>query len=252
VPARRVPTPGLSGLARDITICRVWACAVAQALTCAALPYRPVVTTVDDGFAYFGSGAGIYDFSNFCEAPFELWGFSWPSSEHCYQAAYRCEKESWARFAAGGDLSTLESGLPLVYKAGEVAKKLKWWGARSTKKAMVGIVPKMAVRPDRAAQLGLKLRKWSDDPRDLVEIRALFTEILLAKYRANPPMAEKLVATGSKLLIEFDRGAERKALGGNPPLWTGLMKDGEVHGRNLMGELMMEVRAVLTEEQPRS
>lgn len=198
---------------------------------------------------YFGSGAGIYDFSNFSESKFHLWGFDWPSSEHAYQAAYRCEKECWARFAVGGDLATLEAGLPLVFRADEVARKLRFWGAKSTRKAMVGIVAKMAVRPESAARIGLKLRKWSDDIRDLAEIRALFTEILLAKYRANPLAARKLVATGTATLVEFDRGAGRKTAAGKPPLWTGLVKEGKLQGQNLMGELMMEVRAVLLKSE---
>lgn len=191
----------------------------------------------------------MYDFSNFCHAPFVLRGIHWPSSEHAYQAIYRCEPDCWDRFAVGGDLASLHTGLPLVCKAEEVAKKILHWGPKSTRKAMVGIVAKMAVKPDRAAMLGLKLRKWSDDERDMKEIRALFNEILLAKYHANPPMAKKLVATGHQLLIEFDRGAARQVANGNPPLWTGLWRDGEVLGRNLMGELMMQVRDTLKQEQ---
>ena len=106
----------------------------------------------------------------------------------------------------------------------------------------------MAVHPTRAEKLGLKLRRSMDSERDLVEIKALFSEILLAKYRTHATMAQKLVATGDRLLIEFDRGAGRKTAAGNPPLWTGLWKDGEVLGQNLMGKLMMEVRGVLKQE----
>lgn len=199
-------------------------------------------------FSYFGSGAGIYELSNFSDAPFELWNQKWPSSEHAYQAAYRCEKESWPKFASDGELGSLGRGLPLVFKKDEVAKKSQHWGAKKNRPAMVGIVAKMAVKPERAAKLGLKLRRFSDDERDLGEIKKLFTEILLAKYRANSSARAKLLATGKKQLVEFDRGAKRLADKGRPPLWTGLVQDGEVVGRNLMGELMMEVREMLSEE----
>ena len=199
-------------------------------------------------FAYFGSGAGVYELSNFCEAPFELWGLSFPTSEHAYQAAYRCERESWPRFASDGDLGSLERGLPLVYERADVAKKAKHWGAKKRRPAMIGIVAKMAVKPERAAKLGLKLRRFSDDERDLEEIKKLFREILMAKYRANPIARAKLLATKKKLLVEFDRGAKRLADKGTPPLWTGLVKDGEVVGRNLMGEMMMEAREMLSQE----
>ena len=197
---------------------------------------------------YFGSGAGIYALSNFYEAPFSWNGFDWPSSEHAYQAAYRCSKEDWSRFAVGGDLSTLERGIPLVYKKEDVEKKCAFWGAKSTRHGMVGIVAKQAVKPVHAAKIGLHLLRSMDDERDLDEIKALFVDILLAKYRANPLARSLLLGTGTKVLVEFSRSAGRETKAGRPPLWTGLMVDGRVVGSNLQGELQMQVRSMLLEE----
>lgn len=217
-------------------------------IVCSCLLKRNPTLHTDD-FQYFGSGAGVYELSNFCDAPFELWGYNWASSEHAYQAAYRCEKADWARFAVGGDLGTLTKGIGKVFAANDVTKKAAYWGAKKSKKAMVGIIAKMAVKPERARKLGLRLRKWSDDARDMTEMRVLFTEILLAKYRANAEHKAKLLSTYSKVLVEFDRGAGRATAVGKPPLWTGLVVDGRVAGQNLMGKLMMEVRETLQKEE---
>ena len=72
--------------------------------------------------------------------------------------------------------------------------------------------------------------------------------MLLSKYRRNPLLRYKLLATGDVMLIEFDRGAKRESEAGRPPLWTGMVKDGVLYGQNLMGNMMMEVRDQLAAE----
>jgi predicted NAD-dependent protein-ADP-ribosyltransferase YbiA (DUF1768 family) len=203
---------------------------------------------------YFGSGAGIYEISNLCEAPFTLWGYSWQSAEHAYQAASKCDPESWPRLAADGDLGGID-GLASVYKEKDktfTQKKKAFWGARTNKKAMVGIVAKMAVKPKTAETLGLKLRQLPvggerDLSRDLSRDYSLFTEILMAKYTANPEHRSKLLATGTKVLVEFNRRAKSETAAGDPPLWSGMWcdKTHEVVGTNLMGDIMMDVRTLL-------
>ena len=41
--------------------------------------------------------------------------------------------------------------------------------------------------------------------------------------------------------MEFDRGSHREALKGKQTKWTGLVKDGELFGYNLMGKILMHL-----------
>ena len=47
------------------------------------------------------------------------------------------------------------------------------------------------------------------------------------------------------MLIEFSRGAEREVQNGGECKWAGLVKNGRLIGRNLQGEIHMEVRDLL-------
>ena len=202
-------------------------------------------------FQYFGSGAGIGEFSNFCalEHFVEFNGRLYPTTEHLYQAEYRCEEEDRDRFAKGGDLASMETGMALVVdNKNKLASKIEQWSARGNRPAMPGIIAKMAVHPDRAENLKIRLRRSKDDPRDMDEIKRIFKAALLSKYRRNPLLLCKLVATWGVTLIEFDRMAKYHSEAGRPPLWTGMVKDGKLYGQNLMGKMMMEVRAQLAGE----
>lgn len=200
---------------------------------------------------YFGSGAGIGEFSNFCvlQNYVEFKGRWYPTLEHLYQSEYRVDEQDRDRFAEGGDLASMETGMALVAdKKDDVAKKIKHWSAKGNRPAMPGIVAKMAVHPKRAKRLGITLRKLKDDPRDMVEIKSIFKAALLSKYRRNPLLRHRLLSTGDATLVEFDRGARRECEAGRPPLWTGMVKDGVLYGQNLMGNMMMEVRDELAAE----
>jgi len=205
---------------------------------------------------YFGSGAGIGELSNFAVAPFTLRGYLWPSSEHAYQCIAKVHADDWPRFAVGGDLSTLESGLKLVFRTGDYLKKLKHYSAKGTRPRMVGIVALQAVKPPTARKLGLRLQPFEETEQWMPFIRSLFREVLLAKYRQNAAHCALLLGTRSQHLIEFSRGAERETRKGKPPLWTGmvvggvkgaagLVSGGTLVGQNLQGEMHMAVRTEL-------
>lgn len=225
-------------------------------------------------YQYFGSGAGVGELSNFaaCEH-FAFNGMMWSTSEACYQATYKFAPADWHRFAVGGDLSTLDGlhvvqdnyrkafaamtpgvvSLPhsnplkqtlldkLAKETGSVANSMKHWGKKkSGRPSMPGIVAKMASKRERAAAIGLTM--VTDSELDEDALSDIFRPILRAKFKHNPVHTAALLATGDKLLIEFDRGAERETAKGRPPLWTGLVKDDVLYGRNLMGRLLAEVR----------
>ena len=201
---------------------------------------------------YFGSGAGIREFSNFYELrrPIVLEGKEFITTEHFYQCAYRCAEESQGEFVfPHGRLSTFDRGMShVVDKHDDVQKKIKFWGAKKGRRPMAGIVPKMAVDSKRAKRLGIKLKRARDDPNDLSLIESLFKRALYAKFSSDAELRKMLVDTGNKILVEFDRGAERRTKAGQPPLFTGLVKEGRLFGQNLMGRLLMGVREKLQAE----
>ena len=193
-------------------------------------------------FVYFGSSATFpyYKLSNFYECEFELLGYKWPSSEHAYMAISRFKICDWHRFSIGGDLSTLENGFSLIFGGDQVKAKSKadWWG----KKNMVGIIAKMASKPDVAKKLGLHYVDFEITEES--DITKVFLKVLNEKFK-NLEFKEILKSTDDKNLVEFDRGSHREALKGKQTKWTGLVKDGELYGYNLMGKILMQLRIAI-------
>ena len=194
---------------------------------------------------YFGSGTKLGELSNFAllPNPFYYKGYWWPSSENAYQAVFKVNEKDWHRFAVGGDLASLKTGIPLVFDSHEVEKKMKHYGPKKTgKPAMLGIVAKMAIKRDTAKKLNIEINNYVEE-NHLQLVSDLFIEILPLKYAANSSFKKKLEQTLGHELVEFDRGAERKAKQGKPPLWAGLIgKDGKLYGLNLQGCLHMQIR----------
>lgn len=206
----------------------------------------------ESDFVYFSSGVGIYPLSNLTRCELHLDGLDWPSLEHWYQATKFVHKDRW-RFAKGGDLADLDAFR--LHRGHFVPRKkedgsIKHWGANKKKPEMVGIVAKMASNPSRAQRLCLRmLPKQAESEDRIPEMVELFKRGLHAKFAQNPEMRAALLATGDKQLVEFGRGAGRETKAGRPPLWNGLWdKEGtrEIMGRNLMGQIMTEVRDELS------
>eukprot|EP00966_Prymnesium_polylepis_P087141 2016790-Prymnesium_polylepis.1 len=99
-----------------------------------------VDTQSETGVQYFGSGAGIREFSNFYELrnPIAIDGQEFITIEHFYQCKYRCAKESQHEFVFPyGRLSTFEGGIShVVDKQEDIQKKSKFWGAKNGRRAM--------------------------------------------------------------------------------------------------------------------
>ena len=199
-----------------------------------------------EDYEYFNSGVGIPWLSNFAPAEFTYEGYTWPTAEHCFQALFKVRPEHRHRFAVGGDLADL-LGLKLVFPERDYEKKRKHYGAKGKRPEMPGIVAKMAVRPDIARKLGIGLTPMVEDDKHKEYMCELFRNLLLCKYRQNEFLRSVIVGTGKKTLVEFSRGAEREAKKGKPPLWTGMVVNGEIVGQNLQGELQMSVRSVLND-----
>lgn len=190
---------------------------------------------------YFGSNTKtLYELSNLWAVPVDLRGLRFPSSEHAFQAMCRVHPEDWHRFSCQGDLGNL-NGLKLLMPPKKSEKAIVYWN----RKDMVGVVAKMAVNKDVAKRLGLRLLRPHEKDHSLDEVQTLFEEILVHKYTTNAVALKALAASDNKYLVEFDRGAGRRTLAGDPPLWSGLVKDGCLYGLNLQGRIHMKVRKLL-------
>ena len=212
-------------------------------------------------FAYFNSSSGrtpkereLRRLSNFwrLDQPLELWGLRWRTSEHAYQAYAKVDRADWPRLAVGGDLDDLDKLAAFYPDPAAAWKKISHWNG-SGDYPMAGIVAKMAVNPAHNRKLAAAAAAAERTPRGtrflLVSQKALWEQILAAKAAASAEYAETLKATGTEYLVEFDRGAKRRSLAGEPPFWTGLVDDdGTLHGENFMGRCQMRLRAKLEAE----
>ena len=214
----------------------------------------------DRPYDYFNSSSGktpkereLRRLSNFwrLDRPLELWGLRWRTSEHAYQAYAKVDRADWPRLAVGGDLDDLDK-LAAFYPDPAVAtKKIGHWNGKGVY-PMAGIVAKMAVNPAHNRKLQPPLRLLNEHQREgLFLVRSqkdLWGQILAAKAAASAEYAETLKGTGTEYLVEFDRGARRRGLAGDPPFWTGMVDDdGTLHGENFMGRCQMRLRAELGE-----
>lgn len=192
----------------------------------------------------FGSGTRVKWLSNFAaiNGGMLLDGHVWPSAEHHFQAWLRVHPDDWHRLALGGDLCSLDA-LKLFYTAEVAAKKIKYWSFKN-EPTCVGIVAKMIVNPKWNDKLAIPLRLVHREVSP-TQMNAAWRLILTTKLEACPQFRKALKATGDKILIEYDRMAKSKSEEGNPPFWTGMYKDGVIHGTNYMGKMMMEIRVVM-------
>ena len=168
----------------------------------------------------------------------------------------KVHRDDWHRFAINGDLGTLRSGLPRDSRRARWTRSASSTGAKYSTLAAAGrrclIVAKMAVRPDIAKKLGLRLTPVQETEKWMAMIKALFVRILFAKYRQNDESRRLLLGTGDAVWSSSAAPRSARPSLGKPPLWTGMVvggrkgKDGlivggEVMGDNLQGELHMSM-----------
>lgn len=220
----------------------------------------------DGSHVYFGSGARnpYYKLSNFnqCSIIGKVWVktengryesrvYTFPSSEHYWCAMFFVDDKDIRRIAVGGDLSTLESGLSLIYRRKEeYEKKLKYWSSKDN----VGIVVKLLANRKknknngreirwRAAMLGMNMSihpcsKYGPQGADST-LNKMWEKILLAKYTQNSEHRRVLMDTGSRMLVEFSRASVKKL---SNEFWAGRFVGTRLVGNNYMGECMMSCR----------
>jgi predicted NAD-dependent protein-ADP-ribosyltransferase YbiA (DUF1768 family) len=199
--------------------------------------------------------------------PADVTVLHFPTSEHPWQALKAKNWETFSMFMTGGALAKLtpEVMARLEARSNDPAriearlavgtKNAATWTQDG--RAMAGIVPKLAVNPERARALGLALQT-TDDYEYLTPATeaAVWHEILMAKFGApgNAAAREVLLGTGDAYLVECVKSANTahaSVLAGKPGAreehWGGLMnkETGALVGDNVMGRYLMRVRAAL-------
>jgi hypothetical protein len=230
-------------------------------------------------FAYFGSNSTHRDLSNLAAATVTLtpgalpapllhlkpqlaqWlttPTQFPSIEHIWQGCKARDKNTFMRFAAGGDFAAWDPaffgkttapkkrgayakrrGMPTkdlsLYDIAELSIEcMKRW----SKYNLIGIMAKLASNADYAKALGLVNKMdFQREFLDPADEEAIWLCLLRLKYANNPGMRQKLLDTGARTLVEFDKGAARRGAH-----WGGLIKNGILYGDNVMGKYLMHVR----------
>jgi predicted NAD-dependent protein-ADP-ribosyltransferase YbiA (DUF1768 family) len=176
--------------------------------------------------------------------------------EHAWQSLKATDRKTFLRFTSTGDFSNFEPGFfaktisPAKSKKNNVdlytqaIKDFKTWAVD----CLPGIMPKLASNPVYAKNLDLEGHmNYAREFLSPEEEQSIWLFLLKLKYTQNPEAKRILLATGNKLLVEFDKGAanpKRKS----PPHWGGLVTNGgkgPLVGKNKMGTFLCQVRFIL-------
>jgi hypothetical protein len=178
--------------------------------------------------------------SNFGACELSIGGKRFPSVEHWYQS--QKAKANSEAFQVGGAFASWDC-MKRFWPSSMVEKKISFW----KKKNNIGILAKMAVSRAlngtriQKASVGIELNAVPLTFDSFEAAAAMWCPVLKAKVEQNPQVSLVVTEHRHKYFLEFSRGAERESRKGNPPVWAGLIKDGELFGQNWMGRCWMEV-----------
>jgi predicted NAD-dependent protein-ADP-ribosyltransferase YbiA (DUF1768 family) len=170
----------------------------------------------------------LHRLSNFATADVFVNGVHYPSSEHAFVATKLFKPEFKYMLETGESLGS-RYGFTVAFGSAKAEAKEKYW----MKKGNIGIIAKVAQSMKQYTKSHMK-----DTTEDSFEV---WRHILLAKF-SDPVLRDILLSTGTKYLLEFDRGATEDTY------WAGKMVDGFVIGNNAMGKYLMRVRQLLREQ----
>jgi predicted NAD-dependent protein-ADP-ribosyltransferase YbiA (DUF1768 family) len=160
------------------------------------------------------------------------------SSEHVWQALKATTALVFNRFTTDGDIGTWSQSIFTATK-----KKMPYW----KKKHGIGIQAKLAAnsKHGKALRLGpTAMDYWREKPATLEDERGIWLAILRAKFTQNPELRQLLVvASHGHYLVEFVESAKKS---GNH--WGGVYDAATycIHGENVMGKYLMELREELS------
>lgn len=153
--------------------------------------------------------------------------YIFPCSEHYYLAHFLNDIDDIKDLEVNGKYGTYDA-LKYFFKEKDIDKKIKYW----SKKNNIGIVAKML--KNNSEKLNIELRIINKSEKEKI-----WTKIILDKYTQNQEHKKVLLETNDKILIEFGRGSKKDSF------YTGKIVDGELIGKNYMGEKIMEIRKKL-------
>jgi predicted NAD-dependent protein-ADP-ribosyltransferase YbiA (DUF1768 family) len=180
--------------------------------------------------------------NDWLEKPLEF-----PTIEHLWHALKATEMSTFLLFAKNGGEPGREIGrfaqfnaeafVPF-FKKDHAPQKFAYW----KRKDNWGIIPKLAANPKYCSLLLLngRMKYEREMPADESVLVAVWQFLLRKKYENNEKHRNALLATGSSsTLVEFSRSAAAKP---DKEFWGGLCKEGRLHGRNFMGQMMQMQR----------
>jgi predicted NAD-dependent protein-ADP-ribosyltransferase YbiA (DUF1768 family) len=175
---------------------------------------------------FYEPKAPYYGFSNFYPSPFELHGHRWDTVEQYFQAHKFYVPESEAHMAYFRAIGVCDSPMK-VKMLGTQSKKTRFpaqlekWvlNKKTDTRRLVDVID---------ANAGVCLRADWEAAKE-----GVMKEGLRAKFSSNPTLANLLLSTGERRIVE------------NSPRdsYWGIGKDGR--GKNRLGALLMEVREEL-------
>jgi predicted NAD-dependent protein-ADP-ribosyltransferase YbiA (DUF1768 family) len=197
--------------------------------------------------------SGNYLLSNFSAAPFKI---VWPmeeavplhlrgkrcrydTSEHAYQSLKTLDRESAQQFETGGRVSmNIFKNWP--GKGDIYADKMKYWGSKGpgiSAKMVSNLAPSVARKA-----FGISLSPKEGRSGKLSEELKVWGPILTRKFFSNSDARCILIGTKKDLLVEKSRRPNVA------DYWCGYYKSGEVVGKNMMGRILMHIRAEIAGE----
>lgn len=182
-------------------------------------------TSTDTTVYFYDVKDPYYEFSNFHNAPFELHGKKWKTTEHYFQAA---------KFADGYPANV--EYIELIRACNTPGKCFTL--ARQKKKG--GFAGKYTIDPknktdtrtlnqiiDEYATRAIIRKDWEQVKIDIMK------ECLLAKFTQNAKLKQLLLSTGESTIVEDSPRDDFWGIGKHKT------------GKNMLGKLLMEVRSVL-------
>jgi hypothetical protein len=206
-------------------------------MVCSTMSARSVISFCST------SKAPYFVLSNLTACLLVIDGKHYPSVEHWYQSQKVASHAS--DFECGGKWSTWDA-MHLLWKPTNVARKIAYW----RRKHSIGIIAKLAINRARIGtrsqrlQVGLTLKPTLLEYVSFKDALELWLPVLLAKVAQNIEVLALLRMHRQDYFLEFSRGAQRQTHHGNPPRWSGMIKDGKLFGENWMGRLWMQVAAL--------
>ena len=196
---------------------------------------------------YFGATICNRVLSNFLSGcPVWVDGIQFSTTEHAYQSRLWPAEYRWW-FGVDGPFNSFDSAVEVGFNFGlknvnDIPKKVRWWNVKC--KGAIGIIPKMLSNQKKDYYKCINFEGQNlpapfkeHDLGDMSEDE--FWMMILSQKFKDGKAKEFLMNTGSKTLVEFDKGARKHG-----SFWGAVYDQVTklVHGYNYMGQMIMKVR----------